>query len=447
VPVARVLLACATARADAANRAPQVPSFLPSPSGEERGGERFEKAVLNETAQADSVLYGLNKRSRPDASPPPAPGAPGAPPAAPRERSFVERALEERRTADRDSLEAEQLREDLQSLPDSAALSAYDAMPVESFGEAMLRGMGWTEGGPVGRNSKAVVKPVEYVPRPQLLGLGAQTAPAEQLERQRVRPGEARAPREHLVLPVGPDGRVRNVRTVDEALVARVAAGVALGKRMVVLEGPHAGLFGCVLALEKRDGRSDKATLRLELGGASVSLRCRDLADVGSREADDAAAKRTMPPPPAAHPRAAAAEQSAPQQQHSAGADASADAPWLAPHVRVRVVSQRLGDGRLYLKKGVIVDVTTPRECTLQLDDGGALVDGVPQHSLETVLPKKAAGRLLVVSGKLRGSRATLVSKDGGQGTAHVRLAADLAVVTLPLDALAEYTGPMDEHD
>ena len=118
-----------------------------------------------------------------------------------------------------------------------------------------------------------------------------------------------------------------------------------------------------------------------------------------------------------------------------------------APHVRVRVVSQRLGDGRLYLKKGVIVDVTTPRECTLQLDDGGALVDGVPQHSLETVLPKKAAGRLLVVSGKLRGSRATLVSQDGGQGTAHVRLAADLPVVTLPLDALAEYTGPMDEHD
>ncbi len=31
-------------------------------------------------------------------------------------------------------------------------MDAYEAMPISSFGEAMLRGMGWKEGMSVGRN-------------------------------------------------------------------------------------------------------------------------------------------------------------------------------------------------------------------------------------------------------------------------------------------------------
>ena len=37
-----------------------------------------------------------------------------------------------------------------------AGLDAYEAMPVEAFGEAMMRGMGWQEGKSVGKNAKAV---------------------------------------------------------------------------------------------------------------------------------------------------------------------------------------------------------------------------------------------------------------------------------------------------
>ena len=31
-------------------------------------------------------------------------------------------------------------------LPDEADEAAYEAMPIEEFGAAMLRGMGWSEG-------------------------------------------------------------------------------------------------------------------------------------------------------------------------------------------------------------------------------------------------------------------------------------------------------------
>ena len=41
--------------------------------------------------------------------------------------------------------ETEAFKKDVAGLPDISTLEEYAAMPVESFGEAMLRGMGWSE--------------------------------------------------------------------------------------------------------------------------------------------------------------------------------------------------------------------------------------------------------------------------------------------------------------
>ena len=64
-------------------------------------------------------------------------------------------------------------RQDVAARADDAAASddVYERMPIEEFGAAVLRGYGWEEGKGVG--SKEAVVPVEYVPRPTLLGLGA----------------------------------------------------------------------------------------------------------------------------------------------------------------------------------------------------------------------------------------------------------------------------------
>ncbi|KAG7899277.1 hypothetical protein KL935_003587 [Ogataea polymorpha] len=53
------------------------------------------------------------------------------------------------------------------------ALESYQIMPVEKFGEAMLRGMGWKSSGT--RSKTPVSKP-----RPPYLGLGAKPSPAQQ---------------------------------------------------------------------------------------------------------------------------------------------------------------------------------------------------------------------------------------------------------------------------
>lgn len=71
-------------------------------------------------------------------------------------------------------------------------MEAYEAMPVEAFGEALLRGMGWSEGRAVGRNVKEEVKAKDLVRRPHRLGLGAAPAP-EAPSKKKIKPGETPA--------------------------------------------------------------------------------------------------------------------------------------------------------------------------------------------------------------------------------------------------------------
>ncbi|KAH8428695.1 spliceosome ATPase-activating subunit SPP2 [Aspergillus melleus] len=82
--------------------------------------------------------------------------------------------------ADQDSRfdETTSFRADIASRPESASLDQYNAVPVEEFGAALLRGMGWKEGQSVGKGkygspSAGADKPRVPERRPGFLGIGA----------------------------------------------------------------------------------------------------------------------------------------------------------------------------------------------------------------------------------------------------------------------------------
>ena len=71
-------------------------------------------------------------------------------------------------------------RTDVESRPEPATLDAYNAIPVEEFGAALLRGMGWKDGQSIGRGNYSSATAAEKaktprVPerRPGFLGIGA----------------------------------------------------------------------------------------------------------------------------------------------------------------------------------------------------------------------------------------------------------------------------------
>lgn len=76
--------------------------------------------------------------------------------------------------------EDDRFRADVAARPDVASLDDYAAVPVEEFGAALLRGMGWKDGEAVGKRRAGAPAPKEPIikeRRPNLLGIGAKEIP------------------------------------------------------------------------------------------------------------------------------------------------------------------------------------------------------------------------------------------------------------------------------
>ncbi|KXZ46948.1 hypothetical protein GPECTOR_39g442 [Gonium pectorale] len=182
-------------------------------------------------------------------------------------------------------LEERAYREAVEELPDVADVEAYEAMPIEEFGRAMLRGMGWEDGMGVGRNRKKV-DAIEYVRRPERLGLGAQPVKLGEDPSKTVKMGD-KPRKQDLVLAPDANGRQRNVRTLDEQLVPRSAVlpGPQPSKAMRVISGPHAGLACTVLeALPRAEGQPERWRVRLAASDVDVEVAAAELGEKWERE-------------------------------------------------------------------------------------------------------------------------------------------------------------------
>lgn len=69
--------------------------------------------------------------------------------------------------------EEDMFRHDVDTRPDEPSLTDYATMPVQEFGAAMLRGMGWKDGMGVGRKRNGPTSAPSIQRRAALLGLGA----------------------------------------------------------------------------------------------------------------------------------------------------------------------------------------------------------------------------------------------------------------------------------
>eukprot|EP00803_Ostreobium_quekettii_P004934 evm.model.scf_319EXC.3 EVM.evm.TU.scf_319EXC.3 scf_319EXC:13222-17022(+) len=451
---------------------PFLPSFLPLADAKAGDvAERFEAAAPDQSA--GEVKYGLQARE--------------------------ERSEPRESAADR---EDRAFRADMASLPEEAPLEAYDAMPVEDFGKALLRGMGWVEGGVVGRDKeKEAPAAVALVPRAGRLGLGAKPAPE-------LAPGKGkkRNRRGDMVPAPSADGRERNTRSLDEKLVSRTDLGPE-GKTMEIVEGKHSGLICRVLkVLEKEKGQSERASVQLLSSDQVVTVHMKDLAPRRQRGKGDQSGASAKPARHANN-RAAFSDAAGPgdagdrsassrrgkwakdeevevgvvgvqeesgrrgatrldagnEGHHRQGRgaprhpatqsdsdddipkDTRSHPPWVMSGIRVRIIDKRLHGGRLYLKKGSVVDVLAPGLADVLMDGSREVVTEVRESSLETVVPRREGSIVVVVAGRLRGSRGRLLDRSAASGMAAVQMVGDLSVERLSLDAVAEWVEGVDE--
>ncbi|KAM5196990.1 G-patch domain and KOW motifs-containing protein isoform 1-T1 [Hipposideros larvatus] len=325
----------------------------------------------------------------------------------------------------------------------------YEAVPVEAYGLAMLRGMGWKPGQGIGRTFNQVVKPRVNSLRPKGLGLGANLTEVQALA------------------PTGPHRQPRPDEEQEKDKEDQ-PKGLVPGGAVVVLSGPHRGHYGKVEGLDPDNVR---AMVRLAVGSRMVTVSEYCLRPVSQQEFDknsldlsqvsktsprqqngtassgkalrdqdrptlqkDSERKRKHLPDRRDEP-IAKSEKAAPRRQH-----------WLHRDLHVRFVDKLHKGGHYYNTKMTIEDVLSPDTCVCRTDEGRVL-EGIREDMLETLVPKAEGSRVMVVLGPLSGRVGRLLSRDKVRSKAVVQLRRENRLVELHYDAVCEYMGPSDSDE
>ena len=115
---------------------------------------------------------------------------------------------------------------------------------------------------------------------------------------------------------------------------------------------------------------------------------------------------------------------------------------WVIPNIRVRVVTEKYGR-RHYKQKGTVIDVTFKGTTTIKMDHNSQLLQ-IPERYLETALPK-VGGNAIVLTGDNRLSKGRLLERDSRTCKGVIQVFEDLNTLTMSLDDIAEWVGPLDD--
>ncbi|XP_019963524.2 G-patch domain and KOW motifs-containing protein [Paralichthys olivaceus] len=341
--------------------------------------------------------------------------------------------------------------------PESSTEADYESIPVEAYGIAMLKGMGWKKGEGIGRTFKQDVKPIEHQLRPKGLGLGADRSEIKDLEptkhKRPPKPGEEREKEEELVM--GPGGCV------------------------LVESGAHKELYG---KIEGVDPDNARAVVKLAIGGKTVTISQHAIKLVGRKEYDKYS--KDLSRLSRAHKEKEKEREKERERQEekerrsnddevkhkSSEKDRGKDdrkrkhressrdrekppvkearrppAPrsWLQRDLKVRFIDKAFKGGRYYNSKMCVEDVLTPTTCVVRTEEG-RLLDDVRQDMLETIVPKSENDSIMVVLGEHRGQVGHILQRDKNKCRAIVQLDRNEKVFTLDYDSMCHYVGASD---
>ena len=319
----------------------------------------------------------------------------------------------------------------------SASSKMYESVPVEKFGAALLRGMGWS--GPVadeetnnndkntnqlGRGGgKTILGLGDDVYRERRLGLGATAKPK---------------PKETL-------SNTSSERWKEMVAQKVCKQKIVNGDIVMIREGELAGRKAKVSQTDGVPGL-DQITVIMEASGAIVNIGRTQVTLVSSNfigssnlDADTKVSKSSSN-----KRRREIDDGSGNEMMKSQGARITKQSShsettkfWLMEGIRVRVISKT----DAHLKKGVVLKVRNSKEASVQLDHSGGLKI-VMQRELETVLPS-VGKECLVLCGPHRGQKALLIEKNKAEESVLVQVdGSNDDTISLPMDYVAAYEVP-----
>ncbi len=330
---------------------------------------------------------------------------------------------------------------DLETRPEVASQDDYDSTPVEGFGMAMLRGMGFKREEGVGGFKKEVVKCIEPELRPKGLGLGA------------VRPGDK--------------NKSKDKKSQDEEDLE-----LRRGAYVYIESGQHKKQYGQVDGLDEENAR---VVVKLAVGSSVVSLsenviklvtkkEYRDYGKVLNKESYDKyrikQEERQKEWDRDRGDRDSTKEKSSKDKDRKRNYDnddresknghsnssskrSRKSRPWIRPQLRVRIVDDR---SKYYKEKVIVEDVISPEEVVCRTERG-RMLEGILSDDCETVVPKEDGGIIMIVKGDHCGKIAEILRKDSKRAVAAVQVLPDKSeVLKMDYDDICQFVGDLTEY-
>jgi len=293
---------------------------------------------------------------------------------------------------------------DVSIYPEESTLDDYEENPIEGFGIAMLRGMGWKKGSGVGKTFKRDVPLFETQLRPVGLGLGADIkAP----------------PKEGLSMK-------KNAYVIIESGIHKNKCGV--------VTFVDSDLARCDVMLARDDDVTTnlpEASLRV-VTKREYESRLDNTCDVIKKSVKKKKRKKSP-------------SMRSPRRQRKKGAT------WLRANMKVRVVSNNYRRGKFYREKVVVEDVYNDAgDCLCRHTASGELLDDLNESILETVIPKSSKDAYVIITsrGKSKhdGKCAKILRRDTNSCRVYVQLIEDRHIVEkLYFDEVCEFVGDVED--
>ncbi|CAD5114699.1 DgyrCDS3743 [Dimorphilus gyrociliatus] len=330
--------------------------------------------------------------------------------------------------------------------PDEPEEADYNKIPIEGFGMAMIRGMGWNENVGIGNKPK-VVKPVEVNLRPKGMGLGADKSQVTQNKKNK---------------------RIKDAEETEEDLK------LVKGAYCILTSGKFEDYYGIIEALDENNGR---AIVKLALRPESVSVSQYHVDAVSSKEyekyskylnkrqvdkykekekstkSDRSRERSRSPISKMLHPSSRSSGEKRDKHQSKSKESSkhyyeerSKRKPWLRKYLRVRIVDKNFKKGKYFREKVEVLDMLSKESCICRTEDG-LVLENVNQTQLETIMPKSNDAYVMIVIGSNQGSLGQILSKDKRSYKATIQLISDRSqVLEMDFDDICEYVGDIEEE-
>jgi len=332
---------------------------------------------------------------------------------------------------------------DVSQRAEASTMEDYESVPIEQYGLAMLRGMGWKPGEGIGGYKKEVVQIFDPQSRPKGLGLGA-TRPKN--DQSVVKEGEEKLTlkRGAFVLIEGgaKRGMYGEVEGLDEEN-GRVLLKMGVGKEVVSISENIIKLVtkeefkekGKVLNLDKYEKYKEKDRIKKE-----EEERSRQRTPEKRRYKDSEKYSRRSRSCSRDYDKKAKYDRSPEVKRVKKGKT------WVRPLLRVRCIDSRVKGGKYYNVKMEVLDVVTSDSCDCRTDEG-KIVENIRTDKVETLIPKKDGGRVMVVRGERKGEIGQIIGRDKVKYMATVQLYQSEDVLILDYDNVCEYLGEVPDDD